>query len=91
MKRLIGLPGDTVRETNGYISVDGKPLIEPYVSPANRDRGSGTWHVGANHFFFLGDNRANSCDSRVWGTVPRASLIGPAVVRYWPITRIGLP
>lgn len=91
VKRLIGLPGDTVSERNGYVSVDGKPLEEPYVDPALRDHRSGTWTVGPNRYFFLGDNRANSCDSRDWGTVPRSSLIGPAILRYWPITRIGLP
>jgi signal peptidase I len=93
VKRLIGLPGDTVHEdANGAIWIDGSRLSEPYVAASSlqtdthRDQ---TWHVPAGRYFFLGDNRGNSCDSRVWGSVPRSSLIGPVVARYWPPTRIG--
>jgi signal peptidase I len=50
-----------------------------------------TWNVAPGHYFMLGDNRGGSCDSRSWGAVPRASLIGPVVFRYWPLTRIGFP
>lgn len=88
VKRLIGLPGDLVSERNGSIYIDGKALREPYVAPRFRDHGSGSWHVAAGQYFFLGDDRANSCDSRVWGTVPRSSLIGPIVLTYWPPSRI---
>jgi signal peptidase I len=88
VKRLIGLPGETVSERNGLILVDGKSLSEPYVDPALRDHETGTWpRVAPAHYFFLGDDRANSCDSRVWGAVPRSSLIGPAIVTYWPPNR----
>jgi signal peptidase I len=88
VKRLIGLPGETVSERNGLILVDGKSLSEPYVDPALRDHETGAWpRVAPAHYFFLGDDRANSCDSRVWGAVPRSSLIGPAIVTYWPPTR----
>jgi signal peptidase I len=86
VKRLIGLPGDTVTEQDGAVSVDGKRLSEPYVDPSLRDNGSGTWRVPTGHYFFLGDDRAHSCDSRVWGTVPRSSLVGPVLVTYWPPT-----
>ena len=89
VKRLIGLPGDVVSERHGIVSVDGKRLREPYVAPALRDDRSGTWRVGAGQYFFMGDDRAHSCDSRDWGTVPRASLIGPVVLTYWPLGRIG--
>jgi len=91
VKRLIGLPGDHVRERDGSIFINGKPLNEPYVAPADRDHESGTWYVPKGRYFFLGDNRSNSCDSRVWGTVARADLIGPVIFRYWPLGRIGLP
>ena len=90
VKRLIGLPGDSITERKGFISVDGKPLAEPYVDSAFRDRESGTWHVPAGHYFFLGDDRIHSCDSRVWGSVPRHSLIGPVLLTYWPPGRISL-
>jgi signal peptidase I len=90
VKRLIGLPGDTVTERNGFISVNGKHLAEPYVDSSFRDRESGTWHVPAGRYFFLGDDRVHSCDSRVWGSVPRHSLIGPVLLTYWPPGRISL-
>jgi signal peptidase I len=90
VKRLIGLPGDTITEHDGFVSVDGKPLNEPYVSPANRDHDDGTWHVDPGEYFFMGDNRADSCDSRRWGDVPRKNLIGPVVLTYWPPNRISV-
>ena len=88
VKRLIGLPGDVIKERNGYIRVDGKPLEEPYVAPTLRGDGSGTWHVPKGRYFFMGDDRIHSCDSRVWGSVPRSSLIGPVMLTYWPLDRI---
>jgi signal peptidase I len=88
VKRLIGLPGDTVAERNGFISIDGKPLSERYVE--FRDHMSGTWQVPAGHYFFMGDDRIHSCDSRVWGSVPRHDLIGPVLLTYWPPGRIAL-
>ena len=90
VKRLIGLPGETVSERDGVVYVNGKRLREPYVDPALRDRRSGTWHVPAGHYFFLGDDRVNSCDSRTWGSVPRANLIGPVLITYWPLNRLSL-
>jgi signal peptidase I len=88
VKRLIGLPGDTVTERNGFISIDGRPLRERYV--AFRDHMSATWHVPKGRYFFMGDDRAHSCDSRVWGSVPRHDLIGPVLLTYWPPDRLAL-
>jgi len=96
VKRLIGLPGDTVREDrSGHIWIDGKRLAEPYVTATARAsdvqyRGD-TWHVPKGEYFMLGDNRGDSCDSRVWGGVPRSGLIGPVVATYFPPTRIAFP
>jgi signal peptidase I len=94
LKRLIGLPGDTVREDGpGHIWVDGRRLDERYVEPAARradteHRGE-TWVVPEGQYLMVGDNRGGSCDSRTWGFVPRSSLIGPVVATYWPPVRIG--
>jgi signal peptidase I len=89
VKRLIGLPGERVSERNGYVYIDGKLLNEPYVDPALRGHASGAWpRIPPNHYFFMGDDRVNSCDSRTWGTVDRSSLIGPVIVTYWPPDRI---
>ena len=89
VKRLIGLPGETVSEKNGYIFINGKPLNEPYIKANRRDHQSGTWPVAKGHYFFMGDNRRESCDSRRWGSVPRSDLIGPVFAVYWPPQRIG--
>lgn len=89
VKRLIGLPGEQVSERDGFIYIDGQRLNEPYVDPALRDHESGTWpRIAPDHYFFLGDDRAHSCDSRTWGTVPHSSLIGPVILTYWPPNRI---
>lgn len=95
LKRLIGLPGDTIREDGrARIWVDGRRLDEPYVSAAaraadTRDRGA-TWHVAPGRYFFLGDNRGASCDSRIWGTVARGDIVGPVIATYWPPGRVGV-
>jgi signal peptidase I len=89
VKRLIGLPGETVSEKNGIIFIDGRRLIEPYVEPSRRDSQFGTWHVPDGRYFFMGDNRIQSCDSREWGSVPRSNIIGEVFAIYWPPNRIG--
>jgi signal peptidase I len=88
VKRLIGLPGETVSEHDGSVLINGTPLTEPYVDPALRDHQTGSWpRIAPDHYFFLGDDRTNSCDSRIWGTVARSRLIGPAIITYWPPSR----
>ena len=88
VKRLIGLPGETVDEQDGTIYIDGKRLNEPYIQPSRRDHQSGSWHVPQGHYFFMGDNRRESCDSRRWGSVARSALIGKVFMTYWPPNRI---
>jgi signal peptidase I len=89
VKRLIGLPGEIVSEKNGNVFVDGKPLKETYVQKDRRDNRTGQWSVPKGQYFFMGDNRAQSCDSREWGSVPRGNLIGDVFFVYWPPNRIG--
>jgi signal peptidase I len=91
VKRMIGLPGQVVSERDGQVYVDGKPLNEPYVQPARRDRQTNTWRpVPKGQYFVMGDNRSSSCDSRTWGTVPRSDLIGPVFLTYWPPYRVSV-
>ena len=91
VKRLIGLPGDIWEERNGYVYIDGKKLNEPYIQQGRRDdRTIAPMRIPKDHYFMMGDNRASSCDSRAWGTVPRKNLIGKVIATYWPPNRISI-
>jgi signal peptidase I len=91
VKRLIGLPGETVSETRGgVIWIDGRRLREPYAYGRAQDLTVATWHVPKGEYFFMGDDRPHTCDSRMWGSVPRDRLIGPVLVTYWPPSRLSL-
>ena len=78
--RLIGLPGDTVSQRSGHVLINGKPLKEPYIGKGRRGDETRTWHVPRSGYFLMGDNRPVSCDSRVWGSLPRQALIGKAII-----------
>jgi len=90
IKRVIGLPGDTVQIDRGAVYVNGEPLEEPYVPDEFRDRQSmPTETVPADSYFVLGDHRSSSNDSRAWGTVGRRDIYGKAVFVYWPLDKMG--
>ena len=86
IKRVIGLPGDQVVVKDHQVLVNGKVLVEPYISAPPDYEGS--WDVPEENLFVLGDNRNPSADSRVWGYVPFENVIGKAIAVYWPINRI---
>jgi signal peptidase I len=80
VKRLIGLPGETVRETKGRIYINDQLLSETYIRNDRRDRNpTQVFKVPKGEYFMIGDNRQQSCDSRSWGSVPRRNLIGEVV------------
>ena len=90
IKRVIGLPGDTIAVEDGYVLVNGKKLVENYVPPEYRDdRSYSARVVPANEYFVLGDHRVSSNDSRAWGFVPRNYIYGKAVFVFWPPEHMG--
>ena len=89
IKRLIGLPGETVAVKGGFVYINGKALSEEH--PISRDISDfPAFKVPDDGYFMMGDNRPNSADSRVWGYLPKKYLIGPAEFRIWPLMRVGL-
>jgi signal peptidase I len=76
---------------NGYVFIDGRPLAESSIRSDRRGDTTQKWpRVAPGHYFVMGDNRIDSCDSRTWGTVPRSDLIGPVILTYWPPTRLSV-
>jgi len=87
IKRIIGLPGDTIETDYKNVYVNGKLLNESYVNiPYNRS--GERWVVPANQYFVMGDNRPASEDSRSWGFVPKDYIIGKAAIVFWPLNTI---
>jgi signal peptidase I len=87
IKRVIGLPGDEVRVSDGAVSVNGTRLVEPYLK--SKTLSSATWKVPDGTVFVMGDNRSNSSDSRAWGSVPVENILGKAILVYWPPAQWG--
>ncbi len=78
-------------EKNGYVYINGKKLNEPYIRPVYRDDFTyPAVKIPPGQYFMMGDNRAGSCDSRRWGTVPRHDLIGKVIATYWPPGRLSV-
>jgi signal peptidase I len=88
IKRIIGLPGDTIQVEAGQVYVNGQLLEEPYI--AAQPRYTGQWEVGEQEVFVLGDNRNNSSDSQNWGMLPVEDILGKAILVYWPPSDLGL-
>jgi signal peptidase I len=89
--RIIGVPGERVAVRSGVVFVDGRRLEEPYIEAGRRDRDSAPVRpITKDAYYVLGDNRAQSCDSRAWGLVARDRLIGPKIATYWPWDRISI-
>ena len=99
VKRVIGLPGETISLSgNGYVLINGKRLDETWLpesqqgttypgpsgSPYSLQR---PYKIPANHYFMMGDNRGDSCDSRFWGPIPKSLIVGKVDLRIWPLSR----
>jgi signal peptidase I len=91
VKRVVGLPGDTIEVRNGHVIRNGRAAKEPFASSCTEPECNlGAVTVPAGTFFMMGDNRGNSDDSRYWGPVPESWIIGKAFATYWPPKRIGI-
>jgi signal peptidase I len=91
IKRIIGLPGDTIEFRAQQLYINGELRPEPYINEPcepNRCRDN-TWTLGPGQYFMMGDNRNDSSDSRVFGAVNRDRLVGQAIFRYWPLPDFG--
>ena len=88
VKRVIGLPGETIEVTGGRVLIDDGPIAEPYVV-VPMTYAMPPVRLGADEYFMLGDRRNGSNDSHVWGPLPKDRLVGRAEYRYWPRSRIG--
>jgi len=99
VKRVIGLPGDTVTLAGGHVYIDGRKLDESWLPaseqgqtqpgpPGNSANLQQAFTVPANDYYVMGDNRTDSCDSRYWGPIPRSLIVGKVEMRVWPVTGI---
>jgi signal peptidase I len=90
IKRVVGLPGEWVKISDGRVYINGAPVEEPYVPPEYLDHQSyPVTYVEPDHYYVLGDHRESSNDSRAWGTVDRKFIYGKAVFVYWPFSQFG--
>jgi signal peptidase I len=91
VKRIVGLPGDTIGVRGGHVVRNGVRAVEPFAAPCGNaaECNLDPIVVPSGHYFLMGDNRGDSDDSRYWGPVARSQIIGHAIATYWPPDRIG--
>ena len=89
VKRVIGLPGDQLTSKGNTIYVNGSALRETWTHYEPLGPAIGHVSVPANSYFMMGDNHPDSCDSRMWGSVPKSDIIGKVFLRIWPLSRFG--
>jgi signal peptidase I len=100
VKRVVGLPGETLSLSGGHVYVDGRALDESWLPASEqgvtRPGPGGTlyslqhaYKVPADDYFVMGDNRTDSCDSRYWGPIPKSLIVGKVEMRVWPLSSIG--
>lgn len=86
IKRVVALPGETVEGKDGHVFVNGRRLIEPYLHAGTTTSGFAPVSVPAGRLWVMGDNRGNSSDSRAFGPITRASVVGRTVLKVWPVS-----
>jgi signal peptidase I len=99
VKRVIGLPGETISLANGRVYINGKYLPEPWLPAATQDQTFAgpsaapfalhhPYRIPSNDVYVMGDNRTESCDSRYWGPITESSIVGKVDIRIWPLSRL---
>ena len=88
IKRVIGLPGDVVQGHDGFVFVNGSLLVEPYLPKGTITSDFGPITVEKVKLWVMGDNRGNSADSRVFGQIEQDTIVGRAIMRVWPLSRV---
>lgn len=91
VKRVIGLPGETVAAHGGHVYIDGKQLSEPYLPAGTLTSDFPPYHIPANSYWVMGDNRDNSKDSREFPAhfITKGNIVGRVFIRIWPLSRFG--
>lgn len=95
IKRVVGLPKETIELKSCQVYINGSLLVESYLEPDTCTgpesflQSSAAYQIPDNHYFLLGDNREHSSDSRDFGPVPKRKIIGKVIFRYWPLDRLG--
>ncbi len=90
VKRVVGLPGETIAGKDGHVYIDGQELAEPWL-PKVATTYTGTFgpdKIPAGDYFMMGDHRTTSCDSRYWGPIKRSAIVGEVVMRVWPVSSL---
>jgi len=90
IKRLIGLPGEKITIKNGEVRINNVKLVESYLPLGTKTMPDLEMTLGQDDYFIMGDNRANSSDSRIWGTCVKSNFIGKVFFRIFPIQEMGL-
>jgi signal peptidase I len=90
VKRVIGLPGETISGRDGHVYIDGTQLAEPWLPKVSTTYTAtfGPDKIPAGDYFMMGDHRTTSCDSRYWGPIKRSAIIGGVIMRLWPISSL---
>ncbi|GAC1532483.1 MAG: signal peptidase I [Acidimicrobiales bacterium] len=88
VKRVVGLPGEIIEGRSGHVYVNGALLVEPYLRPGLRTEPFAVHRVPAGQLWVMGDNRGDSEDSRFFGTIRTSTIVGRAILKVWPVTRV---
>ena len=92
VKRIVGMPNETVRLDSGRVYADDEAIAEPYLNADVRTESKSAlneWFLDPDEYFVLGDSRADSDDSRAYGPVKQEAILGKVWFRYWPLRRLG--